>query len=159
MARSDSVYVCQSCGAVHSKWAGKCDDCGQWNTLVEEKPAESAPKGLGNARKGRKIEFVGLKGDSPHPPRWQADMVACDATLRTRPGFGAGEPGPWPQDLVPEDQGFLARTGHHTVEEIPGCAETIPTRGKRINSLSSCSKVCWPIWTHPNKSKPLPFYV
>ncbi len=76
--RPASQYVCQECGAVHPKWTGKCDACGGWNTLVEEKPAESAPKGLGTARKGRKIEFVGLKGDSPHPPRWQADMVEFD---------------------------------------------------------------------------------
>mgnify|MGYP002843770644 FL=1 len=76
--RPASQYVCQECGAVHPKWTGKCDACGGWNTLVEENPAESAPKGLGTARKGRKIEFVGLKGDSPHPPRWQADMVEFD---------------------------------------------------------------------------------
>ena len=37
MARSASQYHCQSCGAVSSKWAGKCDACGDWNTLVEER--------------------------------------------------------------------------------------------------------------------------
>ena len=37
MARSASQYHCQSCGAVSPKWAGKCDACGGWNTLVEER--------------------------------------------------------------------------------------------------------------------------
>ncbi len=37
MARSASQYHCQSCGAVSPKWAGKCDACGDWNTLVEER--------------------------------------------------------------------------------------------------------------------------
>jgi len=35
MAKSKTVYVCQSCGAVAPKWAGQCGDCEQWNTLVE----------------------------------------------------------------------------------------------------------------------------
>lgn len=34
--KSGLAYVCQSCGTSHSKWNGKCDACGEWNTLVEE---------------------------------------------------------------------------------------------------------------------------
>jgi DNA repair protein RadA/Sms len=30
------VYVCQSCGHEHAKWAGKCNGCEDWNTLIEE---------------------------------------------------------------------------------------------------------------------------
>ena len=37
MARSATQYHCQSCGTVSPKWAGKCDACGAWNTLVEER--------------------------------------------------------------------------------------------------------------------------
>ena len=37
MARSASRYHCQSCGTVSPKWAGKCEACGDWNTLVEER--------------------------------------------------------------------------------------------------------------------------
>jgi DNA repair protein RadA/Sms len=35
-ASAKTVYVCQSCGAVHAKWAGRCSSCGDWNTLTEE---------------------------------------------------------------------------------------------------------------------------
>ena len=35
VAKSKTIYVCQSCGAVSPKWAGQCADCQQWNTLVE----------------------------------------------------------------------------------------------------------------------------
>jgi DNA repair protein RadA/Sms len=31
-----TAYSCQSCGAIHFKWSGKCPDCGSWNSLVEE---------------------------------------------------------------------------------------------------------------------------
>lgn len=36
MAKSKTQFVCQNCGAVHSKWSGRCDNCGEWNTLVEQ---------------------------------------------------------------------------------------------------------------------------
>jgi DNA repair protein RadA/Sms len=32
-----TVYVCQSCGMQSPRWMGKCPDCGQWNTMVEER--------------------------------------------------------------------------------------------------------------------------
>jgi DNA repair protein RadA/Sms len=35
VARSQSRYVCQSCGAEHLRWEGQCRTCGAWNTLVE----------------------------------------------------------------------------------------------------------------------------
>ncbi|MEX2450172.1 MAG: DNA repair protein RadA [Rhodospirillales bacterium] len=68
MARSKTEYVCQDCGASFPKWNGRCDACGAWNTLVEEAPAETAPKGLG-AKRGRRIDFVGLDGKGEEAPR------------------------------------------------------------------------------------------
>jgi DNA repair protein RadA/Sms len=35
VARSQSRYVCQACGAAQLRWEGQCRDCGGWNTLVE----------------------------------------------------------------------------------------------------------------------------
>lgn len=46
VARAETHYVCQSCGAVHAKWAGRCDACGEWNTLAEESAPTPVPKGL-----------------------------------------------------------------------------------------------------------------
>ena len=61
MSKAASRFVCQECGAVTAKWAGKCEACGAWNSIAEEAARESAPKGLGG-RPGKKIEFVGLEG-------------------------------------------------------------------------------------------------
>jgi DNA repair protein RadA/Sms len=36
MSKTKTTFFCQSCGAQSSKWAGKCNSCGEWNTLVEE---------------------------------------------------------------------------------------------------------------------------
>lgn len=68
LARKSTTYACQTCGASHSKWTGRCDGCGEWNSLVEELTSESAPKGLSKG-KGRRVEFVGLKGTAERPPR------------------------------------------------------------------------------------------
>ncbi|HET8674531.1 MAG TPA: LAGLIDADG family homing endonuclease, partial [Blastocatellia bacterium] len=38
-----TVYVCQLCGAQQPRWMGKCPDCGEWNSLVEEKTAPTRP--------------------------------------------------------------------------------------------------------------------
>ena len=47
MAKAKTVYVCSNCGASSPKWIGKCPNCGEWNTYVEEviakDPAEKRP--------------------------------------------------------------------------------------------------------------------
>ena len=77
MAKTTSRYVCQSCGAANGKWAGQCDACGQWNTLVEEQTDQAVPKGLGKG-KGRKIDFVGLAGQSVAAPRLVSGIMEFD---------------------------------------------------------------------------------
>jgi len=42
MARSAS-FVCQSCGNATTKWSGRCDACGEWNSIVEEAPLSEGP--------------------------------------------------------------------------------------------------------------------
>ena len=36
MAKARSQFVCQQCGVSFSKWAGRCENCGEWNSLVEQ---------------------------------------------------------------------------------------------------------------------------
>ena len=39
MPKKSTQYVCQQCGTAYSKWSGRCDNCGAWNSLVEEEKA------------------------------------------------------------------------------------------------------------------------
>ena len=62
MAKSTTRFVCQSCGAVFPRWAGRCEACGEWNTIIEEETASAAaPKATGG-KGGRTISFVSLDG-------------------------------------------------------------------------------------------------
>ncbi|MEI6053954.1 MAG: DNA repair protein RadA [Candidatus Saccharibacteria bacterium] len=38
MVKSKTQFICQNCGATYPKWIGRCDNCGEWNTLVEQAP-------------------------------------------------------------------------------------------------------------------------
>lgn len=70
MAKSKSVYVCQNCGAESTKWIGRCNSCGEWNTYVEqriskgpvrssslEKGANSVPKSLDEVQSDQVARF------------------------------------------------------------------------------------------------------
>jgi DNA repair protein RadA/Sms len=80
MAKPTSHWVCQNCGSSFSKWSGQCTGCGEWNTLVEEAIAASAPKGLGSRteRGAQRIDFVDLAGASEASPRRATGIAEFD---------------------------------------------------------------------------------
>ncbi|MGP3696001.1 DNA repair protein RadA [Rhodobacter sp. NSM] len=79
MAKSSPVFTCQTCGAVHRKWAGRCDACGAWNSIIEETPLSSGPKALGS--KGRTIALTDLATEEAPPPRTSSGMDELDRVL------------------------------------------------------------------------------
>ena len=80
MAKSVTRYVCQSCGAVTPKWAGRCETCDEWNTIAEE-ILEARPGGSAKAPASRKISFVGLEGAAAPPPRLITNIAELDRVL------------------------------------------------------------------------------
>jgi DNA repair protein RadA/Sms len=70
MARDGAAFICQTCGAVHSKWAGQCSACGAWNALVEERTT-APPGGLApsKATKTRGLNFESLQSEDAALPR------------------------------------------------------------------------------------------
>ncbi len=82
MAKAQTRFVCQQCGSVSPKWAGRCDGCGGWNTLAEETVAAGPPKSLdrsgsGKAR-GQRLTFSSLTGDSREMPRRTSGIAEFD---------------------------------------------------------------------------------
>ncbi len=76
MTRATSRFICQSCGAQTRKWAGKCESCGEWNSVCEEAVDMSGP-GAG-LPKGKKVKLTGLKGEIEAPPRLATGMAELD---------------------------------------------------------------------------------
>ncbi|SES16292.1 DNA repair protein RadA/Sms [Tranquillimonas rosea] len=75
-------YVCTACGARHAKWSGRCDSCGAWNTIQEEKPLSSGPGGktLGAVR-GTPLTLVDLATAETPPPRTSSGIAELDRVL------------------------------------------------------------------------------
>ncbi|RJE79788.1 DNA repair protein RadA [Paracoccus sp. JM45] len=78
---SSSSFTCTACGAAHKKWAGRCESCGEWNTIIEEAPLSQGPgRGLG-AHKGRAVPLSNLSTTEPPPPRNLSGMEELDRVL------------------------------------------------------------------------------
>jgi len=79
MSKSSQSFTCSSCGAAHRKWAGRCDACGAWNSIVEEAPLSAGPKALG--AKGRTIALTDLATEEAPPPRASSGIEEFDHVL------------------------------------------------------------------------------
>jgi len=123
MARAAVLsFVCQNCGAAYNKWQGKCESCGEWNTLSQDDPtgAASVPANLRAKRRGRLFTLETLTGASPEPPRLSSGMAELDRV--TGGGFVrgsvllmAGDPGIGKSTLLTQATSMLARNGHRVV--------------------------------------------
>ncbi len=61
MVKAKTQFVCQNCGASYPKWTGRCDNCGEWNTLVEQLPASQGRSAV--ARSSGKVLVPQLIND------------------------------------------------------------------------------------------------
>ena len=80
MARAEQRFVCRSCSTEYAKWAGRCETCGEWNSLAEQDAPRAVPKGL-KAGAGRAIELVGLDSAQATPPRLATGIDELDRVL------------------------------------------------------------------------------
>jgi len=83
--KARTVYRCSECGAEHAKWAGRCDACGEWNTLVEEvaAPKQTTAKGTAAARRLAGGEGFGHGGSVVATPRLRDVQGSEERRLRT----------------------------------------------------------------------------
>lgn len=143
---STTAFVCQSCGAVSAKWAGRCEACGEWNTLVEE--AVSAPPGALKAEKsgtkrGPKAEFVALNAETEAVNRIvigveELDRVFGGGIVPASATLIGGDPGIGKSTLLLQAAARLARNGVKTVY-VSGeeAAAQIQERAKRLKVANS----------------------
>lgn len=65
--KAKTVYRCTNCGADHPKWAGRCDVCGEWNSLVEEIAAAATSASASSRRVGGKRSMAEGGSVAPTP--------------------------------------------------------------------------------------------
>jgi DNA repair protein RadA/Sms len=82
MARPVSEYVCNNCGHVTTKWSGRCEACGQWNTISEMAGSAAPPIGRGAKKtKGKSVELAPLAGNDKEPERRKSGIGEFDRVL------------------------------------------------------------------------------
>jgi DNA repair protein RadA/Sms len=79
LAKHSNQYVCQACGAISAKWSGRCDACGEWNTIVEES-VTAVPKGM-KPGKSKGLDIASLADTVASPARATTGIAELDRVL------------------------------------------------------------------------------
>jgi DNA repair protein RadA/Sms len=140
MAKTKTVYRCTECGAEYAKWQGRCDTCGEWNTLVEEVVAPKAMATVGGSARriggARALADGGSIATTPRlrdvsgseAKRWKTGLDEFDFVLGggVVPGsmiLIGGEPGIGKSTLLLQVAARLEAARHHALyvsgEESP----------------------------------------
>ncbi|MDQ3065189.1 MAG: DNA repair protein RadA [bacterium] len=149
MVKKGSVkYVCQSCGAVHSSWMGRCSACGEWNVIVEQLDSSSI-----SSPKGRVLDTteVSTVASSHQQPRIHAGVASVDEVLGGGfvPGsvcLIAGQPGIGKSTLMLQIAYEAAKTtnvlyisGEESIHQVGLRAQRLGANHKNLLITSSTS--------------------
>ncbi|MGE5535804.1 MAG: DNA repair protein RadA, partial [Acidobacteriota bacterium] len=120
MPRHAPSFVCQNCGTAYTRWQGKCEACGEWNTLVEEGVSAPASGSGRKPRKGRIFALEPLTGETHEAPRLasgiaELDRVTGGGFVRGSVLLVGGDPGIGKSTLLIQAAASLARSGHRAV--------------------------------------------
>lgn len=118
MVKAKTQFVCQNCGAVSSKWTGRCESCGEWNTLVEQalEVGKSAVARAHGAGKKLSVQRVGeIETDTRASRRLLTGIDDLDIVLGggVLPGgvtLLAGQPGIGKSTLLLQVTAHIAST-------------------------------------------------
>lgn len=141
MAKARSTYACTECGAQQPRWLGRCPDCGEWNSLVEE-VARVVPSGASGGPSAGSEKPVTLGTIEPDTlPRLESGVAELDRVLGGGwvPGSVSllgGEPGVGKSTLALQAAAQLDARGVSTLyvsgEESP---EQIRLRAERLGEI------------------------
>jgi DNA repair protein RadA/Sms len=120
MARAQTNYVCQACGTASAKWAGRCEACSAWNTIVEEKAVIPMGSTARRPGRGRVVALEDLKSAEDAPPRRPTGIAEFDRVCGGGmvPGSAVlvgGDPGVGKSTLILQVLAAYARSGGRAV--------------------------------------------
>lgn len=120
MMKVKSQFVCQNCGATYGKWTGRCDNCGSWNTLVEELVSTMSKTATGKSQQRlRKLEISPLNRQTKVEPADRVrsgineiDNILGGGFIRAGVVLIAGQPGVGKSTLLMQISNLIASSGH-----------------------------------------------
>lgn len=121
MAKARTQFICQNCGTVHARWVGKCEGCGQWNTIVEEDPMGGIGGGPGKTpKKGRPVALTTLSGEIEDAPRITTGISELDRAtgggfVRGSAVLIGGDPGIGKSTVLMQAAAALSRYKHRVI--------------------------------------------
>lgn len=135
MAKQKTIFSCQQCGFQSPKWMGKCPDCQQWNSLVEELPVEEAKHSRALAAPGKALKFSEIT--SSEEDRLRCGIGEFDRTLGggVVPGsliLVGGDPGIGKSTLLLQATNHLAQQGRVLYVTAEESARQVKLRGERL---------------------------
>lgn len=111
-----SQFVCQQCGAVRAKWAGRCDNCGAWNSLVEEVPEVIGATAVAKSH-GKPLTAAKIADVAPSDSTGRIDTGMTDVNLALGGGIVpasvlliAGQPGIGKSTLLMQLAAYIAKS-------------------------------------------------
>ena len=145
MAKLKTKFVCQECGASYPKWSGKCENCGQWNTLVEQADESSGKNAISkSAKTGRILDMQNL--DEIISEKKQERISSGIKDLDTVLGGGilpagvlliAGQPGIGKSTLLMQISSFIASSRPVLYVSGEESAEQVALRAQRLGASGS----------------------
>jgi DNA repair protein RadA/Sms len=135
VAKQKTIFSCQQCGFQSPKWLGKCPDCQQWNTLVEEQPVATSThsRALAAPGKPQKISEITCREED----RLGCGIAELDRTLGggVVPGsliLVGGDPGIGKSTLLLQATNQLAQQGTVLYVTAEESARQVKMRGERL---------------------------
>jgi len=121
LARKKSSFICQSCAAVYAQLYGRCDKCGEWNTIVEELNDGGIGAGPKSAKAGSfATKLFSLAGESEDAQRFQCgigelDRVTGGGFVKGSAILVGGDPGIGKSTLLLQAAAKLADKGQRVI--------------------------------------------
>ena len=136
MAKTKIAFYCQNCGASYPKWQGKCNACGQWNTIAEEVIEKPSARSIGMSHtssktSAQKIDQIDLKEETRISTRdTELDRVLGNGIVPGSVILLGGEPGIGKSTLMLQmvmrlDKKTLYISGEESLQQIKLRADRI----------------------------------
>lgn len=145
MAKLKTKFVCQECGASYPKWSGKCENCGRWNTLVEQVSESSGKDAISKSDKtGRILDVQNLneiisekKQERISSGIKDLDIVLGGGILPAGVLLIAGQPGIGKSTLLMQISSFIASSRPVLYVSGEESAEQVALRAQRLGASGS----------------------